>query len=499
MSQLVSKQKFYNTGNIKRVKENFQGYLFEEINLLKDKEPISFFRSDFRGSKFLNSTFYKNNFSRADLIDSIIISTRFKECLFQHTELYNSFFERSVIDNSIFKSVTCSRLYFQNCEIEEAKFHDATIKDTNFKDCKLHTSKFTKSSLDEIKFEECDIRDVDFSNMTAINLYFSNCSFQNLIIDADYLGSYFFKGNYLDKIKLKYRGKLINLKMQKHEIIDNLLRICLENRRYYEAINLFIQRNVLLNEKVSIYELTKKILQQLLNEENFLIRSYQLEKIFRIFEFYYNSDCLILDDYFKFIAFFDSFPTQTLSLDEQLLISNYTQNIKNLFDVYELNNEFINTSNANLGFIEITVSNENEQYFIKELDKFLANFISPSLTPSDVYIIAGKRKGSVVYEIVIYATVALWLLNILKRGVKQIRGISNTIGHIFVDWSINRKLQLEAKNALNIEKLNEIKAVQIISEQAIKDSAVPLSKAQELLSLIEGAKYFPNTFSNGGD
>ncbi|MDR2166407.1 MAG: pentapeptide repeat-containing protein, partial [Clostridiales bacterium] len=71
MGELVRQKRFASTGSTSREKEDFTYTLFENIDFMQDDSPVSFFRSDFRGAKFVNVIFYRNNFDRADFISSV--------------------------------------------------------------------------------------------------------------------------------------------------------------------------------------------------------------------------------------------------------------------------------------------------------------------------------------------------------------------------------------------------------------------------------------------
>ena len=55
MADIAQAYKFSDNGTRKREKENFQNYLFQGIDLRQSDEPISFYRSDFRGAKLIGS------------------------------------------------------------------------------------------------------------------------------------------------------------------------------------------------------------------------------------------------------------------------------------------------------------------------------------------------------------------------------------------------------------------------------------------------------------
>lgn len=77
MNELTNYRKFEFNGSFKREKEDFTYTVFLDYDFSLDKQITSFFRSDFRGSRFENIKFHKNNFDRADFISCSFINTSF--------------------------------------------------------------------------------------------------------------------------------------------------------------------------------------------------------------------------------------------------------------------------------------------------------------------------------------------------------------------------------------------------------------------------------------
>lgn len=61
MDDLVKLNVFNINNRCSYDKENLSYMLFENKNLYFNEQGITFFRCDFRGSKFIDCNFYKNN------------------------------------------------------------------------------------------------------------------------------------------------------------------------------------------------------------------------------------------------------------------------------------------------------------------------------------------------------------------------------------------------------------------------------------------------------
>ena len=71
-------------------------------------KPISFFRSDFRGSRFENIKFQNNYFDRADFIGSTFINCQFINVNFGACEMKSCFFVDSVFEHLNVIILLCS-------------------------------------------------------------------------------------------------------------------------------------------------------------------------------------------------------------------------------------------------------------------------------------------------------------------------------------------------------------------------------------------------------
>jgi uncharacterized protein YjbI with pentapeptide repeats len=262
--------------------QNFQDYIFENINLSNDEKPKSFFRSDFRGVLFDNSVFYHNDFSRADFINVVSDGSKFTECEFAGTEMYNTQFLNSVFQLNAFKNLTFTNCNFLKAKLAGNSFLGATLRNCTFVDSELIDCSFERSSIDNITFRESAVRNVDLSNMFAVNLYFANCSFEKVTVDADYLGSYCFQGKMPDDISWNYRGKEFDLKTDRTSLLQSFSNFYYERGRVVE----FLNTNILLlkqeEKPVEFERFLLATLQKLDQEKNEIVKDHSILKSFLI-------------------------------------------------------------------------------------------------------------------------------------------------------------------------------------------------------------------------
>lgn len=488
MTQLTNSSLFHDNGNKKRERENFQNFIFNEIDTRDHSAPISFYRSDFRGARLMRSYFLNNNFSNADFIDTYLYATTFEKSKFKSTEFYNSYVERSTFINLNFSACSLVRLIFDHAKFDQVKFLSNNIQESKFINSEIRDCIFTKTSIDEVCFENTQIVNVDLSPMTAINLYFDQCTFENVVIDADYLGSYFFKGEFFDRLKLRYRGRIFKLKIGETELLANLFRLMIEKERYYEAINHIVQKNLIDNKASLIFPVVKLSLDRLLKDKNVLKRTYQISKIFSLFEFYFNSGYIKLNDYYQLTNYIDRIDISELDINEKLDLVTNNERIKNLLKMSIIETSmFDNISDHDTLYLEITIDEEDKNEFEFLLNLLLAKWTNINQPENSVYFIIGRRQGSIVYEIVILSSLGFLLLNIFRKSLSLrkktdvISGLKSQIAETVLK-NINTEISRADFSKLGIkEQLEIVRFVnEIDNERLTEDKSV-----QRFLNIIK--------------
>lgn len=499
MGELTNISRFYDTGNKKREKENFQNFLFEGIDTRDQELHISFYRSDFRGARLLNNYFFKNNFSNADFIDCYFHMTSFQECRFQSTEFYNSYFDNSNFTSLTFSSSSIVRIVFDKVKMNRINFRSSNIQDSKFIDCEIDGCSFQKTTIDELTFENTYIKDADLSPMTAINIYFNNCKFENVTIDADYLGSYFFKGRFFEELNLRYRGKAVKLEIDRIELIANLFKLMLEKKRFYEATNLVVQRNLIDKKATPIYPIIKYAFSHLLQESNALIRTYQISKIFSLFEYYFNSGYIKLKDYYRFINYFEGIDISQFNISEQIDLLSKNERLKNLLKLSVINTSmFDDMGKEDTMYLEIIVDENDQAEFEDLLNSILTKWTGVDVTKDNIYLIIGKRKGSIIYEIIILASIGMLLINLFRKSLINrkkndlISGLKTQIAEKVLK-NINTEIEKADFTKLGLkEQLEIVKLVsEFDNERLTNDKSV-----QQFLSIMKSIEGHPTTLNN---
>ena len=195
-------------------------------------KPISFFRSDFRGSRFENIKFQNNYFDRADFIGSTFINCQFINVNFGACEMKSCFFVDSVFEHCVFDNTSIQESSFQKCILKKQHIL-VNMKNCEMKFSQIHDCTFERSTTEKIEFESCLLENVDFATMHAECHKFIDCELNNVKLGISYVFSYLLCNTSIKDFQVLYRGKEVSLNSQ-----EEAMKF-LEESRTYELINIF--------------------------------------------------------------------------------------------------------------------------------------------------------------------------------------------------------------------------------------------------------------------
>lgn len=221
-----------------KINEN-EDYTCKDLSYMNFKDidfslynPISFFRSDFRGSRFENIIFKNTILDRADFIACTFINCQFINVNFGSCEIKACIFVDSIIKQCIFDNVSIQESLFQKCELKEQHIL-VNMKDCELKDSKIINCTFERSTTEKNKYESCLLENIDFATMHAECHKFIDCKLINVKLDISYVFGYLLCNTSIKDFKILYRGKEVNLDCK-----EQAMKF-LENSRTYELINVF--------------------------------------------------------------------------------------------------------------------------------------------------------------------------------------------------------------------------------------------------------------------
>lgn len=244
-------------------------------------QNTTFERSDIDNCKIERLTFYNCCFDRSSLTCIRAKDCVFKHCKFRNVDMLSGDFANCVFQRCDFSLANIGDNIFYHCQFNESNFTSATIKENDF----LHTS-FMEISLRGSEttlntFRQTSILNSEFGNCTVDYNIVENCTFQNSLLNAETLGTFFgLNLNTLRNCKFLFLGE--ELLESNQETLFNIIRNKFEQeRRYIEVFIIDINRS--LNNLISGTEwLCIQIKEKLLAEG--YVPSGQIQFLFNVFK-----------------------------------------------------------------------------------------------------------------------------------------------------------------------------------------------------------------------
>lgn len=447
----------------------------------KERSPISFYRSDFRGSKFSSNTFFNNNFDLADFIGNSFINTEFENVNFGNSEFKNGVFLKCRFNNNTYGDLAIHDCDYKKCIFENEVFQ-MTMFNCTFEDCQFIDCTFEQCSTENLEFKNCTFIKVEMSTMHAERFKFTECTLRDTYLGACFLGSYLLKDVDFNLLNFKYRGKIVEAGSS--DYFNTLLNNLKEQGRIFEFLNLYL----LLNGASEEYpELLCNALLSCFKEDNYKVSEYNIKGIFELVEFYSDSPRLpftvLCGIYIKLIGLFENnkVPQKYLMLFSECmfrlgkLISDFDFNLNYLYNVplYQ---------NAELEF------HINDNSFEKAEDKinYLFDYINKNFFNTyldrPLYKITERKTGSVIITV----STSLILALLTTKVIKEIYG---TICQIKIAHAQTSKEIALIKTSKSAAKLSEI------TQMATENQKMQESNLMQIYNTI-GKDYIISTLLN---
>lgn len=426
---LPSIYNFFDRQNEENVeKQDLTYQIFKDLDYTKLVHKTSFYRSDFRGSKFENITFYQNNFDIADFINNIFFNVEFKEVQFGEAEFKNCVFQKCFFKENSYVSASFTNCTFLKCDFSKEEFR-LDMKDCIFKDCTFRTCVFDQCSTDTIEFNDCVILKCELSTMHAENYKIINCIFRDTYLGINFLGTYLIKGTDFNLLSFKYRGEIVS--NINNNFFSQYTHDMFEHSRYYEYLNLLI----IFHSKCNLEDELVRVIKKFNTIENENLRMYTIKSIFEMLEFYFGSDCLSISTTCSLLTVLEQYKN-IFSDDEKLNIECGIFRIENLIASSDMSFEYLlkcdplKTASAELTFAtdDIEEAKTKVDNLICKINQGLADnfYHSP-------YIITSIKKGSVII------TIASSLLLILLAA-KVSKNVCHTVCKMKIEIVASKKV-----------------------------------------------------------
>ena len=483
---------FVDTGISSRKYENFQNFIFRDLDLKSDKEPISFYRSDFRGVTIIKFRFWKNNFERCDFINAYISDTTFEECHFG-TDFTNIIFDRVIFKANFQDTCAFYNCLFLNCQFEKENITQTVIRNCEYTQCIIKDCTFDKNAFDDITFTKSSFQNITLADMGALNFSFDVCTFENVILDPDYSGSYLIKNSSMIGIRYEYRGHEIPLSGNFIEDYMTLSMFYLEEKRYYEAFNSTILYHHTSGTYDSLIPFFRQILDKINSDIHFIRRLEQLERCVAIIKFYGISGIIPALDSYYMIGMLRELELSGFRFKDKIAFEQVLQDLDAMLQnsflqpwIWESINPF------SLVMAEVQIDDSDLDLFKMGFNEYLKQLLKDMNKPynSNAFQIIGIRNGSLIVQFVSYAIAIFGLAKIIKSTISEIYSIK-------LEFEIQKqviKLISEGKTDDTAVFQKNIQTARKIINEPSDDL---LKKSDKLSSLFKRFNIYANTLSNG--
>lgn len=438
-------------------KKDLSYRVFKDLDF-EDLGPISFYRSDFRGSKFSTVIFQNNNFDLADFIGCTFLNVEYRNVIFGNCEIKNCFYKKCQFYNNSYSDSAIHNATFEKCIFEDETFR-FTMFDCTFINCQFLNCVFDQCTTEHLTFIDCSFLKTEMSTMHAENFKFSKCVVRDTFLGACFLGTYLIKNTDMNLLSFKYRGEIVNIE---DGFFETFIQNLFYQHRFFEYLNLLI-----LSKKTKTIE--KDFIEtfpMIMSEKNANIRNYNISSIIEMLRFYYNTELLPffsllkIWDYLQSLdSSYDLIPKDSLLVfKESLFKLSYTVSQMDFDESYVLS---IPSDDS----CKFTIHcNDNSFDTVLAYIESLLHYANHKLNNTYVdplYSIVEQKKGSVFITI----STSLLLGLLAAKVVRQIYGA-------FCDIRIRKaktkqaiKLIEESKNVSTFSKINALTETDNVKEQ----------------------------------
>lgn len=428
--------------------KNLSYAVFENIDFHKSVHSISFFRSDFRGTKFNNIQFYKNNFDRSDFLNAVFIDCSFEKIQFGCCQMKNCYFKNVKFTNNFYRNTSIHSTTFVDCE-----FPDETFL-INMQHCKLNNCTFSgctfeMSTTDSDTFDNCNFYNTNLATMHAENHKFIKCQFNNVCIDSSYFFGYSIANCMWNQVTFLYRGEYVHFK---DILVEDFLKTLEAEHRYNDIINFHI------NEKAQekIPDILKKCFYyyEKLPYGRMLDISIILESL--VFAAIYETvDYDILNEAIAIITDADM---SGYCFDERIEINALCTKLQNALYLRPHSEKYLAKIDINsISTLSISLNSDDYDKCVQTAEQLLN-----TISDKNYWTLIEKKKGS---WILIYSAATIIVLAALPKIIKN-------FSDIYFD--------IKTKKVLSDKLLQKLKATDI----SLKDIKKMTSVAQEAELLL---------------
>lgn len=427
---------------------NLSYAVFENIDFHKSIHLISFFRSDFRGTKFTNIQFYKNNFDRSDFLSAVFIDCSFEKVQFGCCQMKNCYFKNVKFTNNLYRNTSIHSTTFVDCEFPDETFL-INMQHCKLSNCIFSGCTFEMSTTDSDTFDSCNFYNTNLATMHAENHKFVKCQFNNVCIDSSYFFGYSIANCIWNQVTFLYRGDYVHFE---DIMVEDFLKTLEAEYRYNDIINFYINKRA--QEKIP--DILKKCFYHYkeLPYGRMLDISIILESL-AFAAIYETVDYDILNEAIAIIADADK---SSYCFDERIEINALCTKLQNALYLRPHSEKYLAKIDINsISTLSISLNSDDYDKCVQTAEQLL-NFISDR----SYWTLIEKKKGS---WILIYSAATVIVLAALPKIIKN-------FADIYFD--------IKTKKVLSDKLLQKLKATDI----SLKDIKKLTSITQEAELLL---------------
>ena len=427
---------------------NLSYAVFENIDFHKSIHLISFFRSDFRGTKFTNIQFYKNNFDRSDFLSAVFIDCRFEKVQFGCCQMKNCYLKNVKFTNNLYRNTSIQSTTFVDCEFPDETFL-INMQHCKLINCTFSGCTFEMSTTDSDTFESCSFDNTNLATMHAENHKFVKCQFNNVCIDSSYFFGYSVANCLWNQVTFLYRGDYVCFE---DILVEDFLKTLETEHRYNDIINFYINKRV--QEKIP--DILKKCFYYYkeLPYGRMLDISIILENL-AFAAIYETVDYDILNEA---IAIITNADMSSYCFNERIEIDAFCTKLQSALYLIPHSEKYLANIDINsISTLSISLNSDDYDKCVQTAEQLLN-----SISDSGYWTLIEKKKGS---WILIYSAATVIVLAALPKIIKN-------FADIYFD--------IKTKKALSDKLLQKLKATDV----SLKDIKKLTSVTQEAELLL---------------
>ena len=420
---------------------NLSYKLFKDIDYTQYETVVSFYRCDFRGSKFEDCLFYKNPFGRSDFIDAYICNSKFHEvnwgaCLFENTT-----FENVEFSGNKYKGISSKYTYYKKCIFNNETII-TNVFDSIYQECIFVDCLFDRSSILNVQFIKCTFIRTDISQSHAEKLKFDSCNLEEVYLGLQFWATYLYKNTFINRFAFKYHGEIVDI--IREDYFSSSFMEFWENGRLYEFVNAHILSKQLSMQADLLY-IIEVVFRKLIDFPA-KIRKRNILDILDMLEFYFNYDHIDFITYNSIIEYINEDGLNDYPFDEVIEYSSKIFKIKVLMSNFMYEYRYLYTIDKDQKckcIIRLDSNDEDEaiNYLASVFNATNTNLCNGYYKPP-LFELNSVSPGSIILTITSWALLSVLVSYCAKRVMHNLESIS--IEHT-INSAIKKQLSSQGK------------------------------------------------------